>query len=41
MPAARRLTQEAWQRIFTVGQEPVERMVEVSHQIELAQRSDI
>jgi len=39
MPVARRLTREAWQRIFTLGQDPVENMIEVSTQIEIAQNA--
>lgn len=37
MAEARRLTQAAWQEIFTLGQSPVEMMVQVSAQIELSQ----
>ncbi|HET7011350.1 MAG TPA: sugar ABC transporter substrate-binding protein [Anaerolineales bacterium] len=37
MGEARRLTEAAWQRIFTLGLEPVEEMVRVSAEIELAQ----
>jgi multiple sugar transport system substrate-binding protein len=37
MESARRLTQGAWQRIFTLGLAPVEEMVRVSAQINLSQ----
>lgn len=37
MPDARELTYAAWDRIFTLGQAPVEDMVEVCRQIEEAQ----
>ncbi len=37
MESARRLTQAAWQRIFTLGLDPVEQMVRVSANIELSQ----
>jgi multiple sugar transport system substrate-binding protein len=37
MEDARQLTREAWQRIFTLGQAPVDDMVQVSAFIELAQ----
>ena len=39
MEAARRLASEAWQQIFTLGQQPVEEMIRVSAFIELAQGS--
>jgi ABC-type glycerol-3-phosphate transport system substrate-binding protein len=37
MQAARELTETAWQQIFTLGQSPVEDMVQVSARIDLAQ----
>ncbi len=37
MVSARRLTQAAWQRIFTLGLDPVDEMVRVSANIELSQ----
>jgi multiple sugar transport system substrate-binding protein len=37
MTEARRLTESAWQRIFTLGLDPVDEMVRVSAAIELAQ----
>lgn len=37
MESAREFTSEAWQRIFTLGQAPVDEMVEVSARIDLAQ----
>lgn len=37
MKAARDLTQPAWRRIFTLGEDPVEQMIEVSGFIDLAQ----
>jgi len=38
METARKLTQEAWQEIFTLGQAPVSDIVQVSAFIELAQK---
>ncbi len=37
MTDARLLIYEAWEKIFTLGQEPVEHMIEVSRQVEAAQ----
>jgi multiple sugar transport system substrate-binding protein len=37
MAEARRIAQLAWQRIFILGQDPIERMVQASAEIELAQ----
>jgi multiple sugar transport system substrate-binding protein len=38
MESARELTKAAWEQVFTLGREPVDRMKEVSAQIELAQQ---
>jgi multiple sugar transport system substrate-binding protein len=40
MAEARRLTEAAWQRIFTLGLDPVDELVRVSAFIELAQPTD-
>ncbi|HSB89479.1 MAG TPA: sugar ABC transporter substrate-binding protein [Anaerolineales bacterium] len=40
MADARRLTEAAWQRIFTLGLDPVDQMVRVSAAIELSQPTD-
>lgn len=37
MVEARRIAQRAWQRIFVLGQDPVERIVQTSAEIEIAQ----
>jgi multiple sugar transport system substrate-binding protein len=37
MSEARRIAQRAWQRIFTLGQDPIERMIQASAEIEVAQ----
>jgi multiple sugar transport system substrate-binding protein len=40
MKSARQFTEAAWQRIFTLGLDPVEEMIRVSANIELSQPTD-
>jgi multiple sugar transport system substrate-binding protein len=37
MSEARRIARQSWQRIFALGQDPVERMIQTSAEIEIAQ----
>jgi len=37
MSEARRIAQSSWQRIFALGQDPIERMIQASAEIEVAQ----